>query len=96
MTSTSAGSSSSPARNWTRSGSISSAASLDAAGLIRLRLSEHAIHVWDVAVRHDPGASVADDAILPAMEQITQLFQFVAKPAGDAFRVRVRTTAPER
>ena len=68
---------------------------LDAAGLIRLRLSEHAIHVWDVAVSVDPGASVADDAILPVMEQITQLFQFVAKPEGDAFRVRLRTTAPE-
>ena len=68
---------------------------LDAAGLVRLRLAEHAIHVWDVAVTVDPGASVADDAILPAMEQITQLFQFVAKPAGDAFRVRLRTTAPE-
>jgi uncharacterized protein (TIGR03083 family) len=68
---------------------------LDAAGLVRLRLSEHAIHVWDVAVSVDPGASVADDAILPVMEQVTQLFQFVAKPAGDAFRVRLRTTAPE-
>ena len=68
---------------------------LDAAGLIRLRLSEHAIHVWDVAVTVDPGASVADDAILPIMEQVTQLFQFVAKPAGDAFRVRLRTTAPD-
>jgi uncharacterized protein (TIGR03083 family) len=68
---------------------------LDAAGLVRLRLSEHAIHVWDVAVSADPGASVAADAILPVMEQVTQLFQFVAKPAGDAFRVRLRTTAPE-
>jgi uncharacterized protein (TIGR03083 family) len=68
---------------------------LDAAGLIRLRLGEHAIHVWDVAVSVDPRASVADDAILPVMEQITQLFQFVAKPGGDAFRVRLRTTAPE-
>ncbi|MGH3123961.1 MAG: maleylpyruvate isomerase N-terminal domain-containing protein, partial [Streptosporangiaceae bacterium] len=68
---------------------------LDAAGLVRLRLSEHAIHVWDVAVTVDPGATVADDAILPVMEQITQLFQFVAKPAGDAFRVRLRTSAPE-
>ena len=29
------------------------------------------------------------------MEQITQLFQFVAKPAGDSFRVRLRTTAPD-
>jgi uncharacterized protein (TIGR03083 family) len=68
---------------------------LDAAGLVRLRLSEHAIHVWDVAVSADPGATVASDAILPAMEQITQLFQFVAKPAGDSFRVRLRTTAPD-
>jgi uncharacterized protein (TIGR03083 family) len=68
---------------------------LDAAGLVRLRLSEHAIHVWDVAVSVDPGATVAEDAILPVMEQITQLFQFVAKPAGDSFRVRLRTTAPD-
>ena len=68
---------------------------LDAAGLVRLRLAEHAVHVWDVAVSLDPAATVADDAILPAMEQITQLFQFVAKPAGDAFRVRLRTSAPD-
>jgi uncharacterized protein (TIGR03083 family) len=68
---------------------------LDAAGLVRLRLSEHAIHVWDVAVAIDPGAAVAEDAILPVMEQVTQLFQFVAKPAGDSFRVRLRTTGPE-
>ena len=68
---------------------------LDAAGLVRLRLSEHAIHVWDVAVSVDPGATVAEDAIAPVMEQITQLFQFVAKPAGDSFRVRLRTTAPD-
>jgi uncharacterized protein (TIGR03083 family) len=68
---------------------------MDAAGLVRMRLSEHAIHVWDVAVSLDPGASVAEDAILPIMQQITQLFQFVAKPAGDSFRVRLRTTAPD-
>jgi len=68
---------------------------LDAAGLVRLRLSEHAMHVWDVAVSIDPGATVAQDAILPVMEQVTQLFQFVAKPAGDSFRVRLRTTDPE-
>lgn len=67
----------------------------DAAGLVRLRLSEHAIHVWDVAVSIDPGATVAEDAILPVMEQVTQLFQFVAKPAGDSFRVRLRTTGPD-
>ncbi len=69
---------------------------LDAAGLVRLRLSEHAIHVWDVAVSIDPGATVAQDAILPVMEQVTALFPFIAKPAGDSFRVRLRTTGPDR
>jgi hypothetical protein len=48
-----------------------------------------------VAVAIDPGAAVAENAILPVMEQVTQLFQFVAKPAGDSFRVRLRTTDPE-
>ena len=68
---------------------------LDFVGLMRMRLGEHAIHVWDVAVSVDPAAAVAEDAILPVMEQITQLFQFVAKPAGDSFRVRLRTTEPD-
>src|SRR5689334_15140556 len=27
---------------------------LDAVGLIRLRLSEHVMHTWDIAVRQDP------------------------------------------
>ena len=69
---------------------------LDAAGLIRLRLSEHAMHTWDVAVYRDPAAAVAADAVPVAFEQIAQLLQFVAKPAGDSFRVRLRTTGPDR
>jgi uncharacterized protein (TIGR03083 family) len=69
---------------------------LDAAGLIRLRLSEHAMHTWDVAVFSDPAATVAADAVPEVFEQIAQLLQFVAKPAGDSFRVRLRTTGLDR
>ncbi|MGP8001401.1 MAG: maleylpyruvate isomerase family mycothiol-dependent enzyme [Streptosporangiaceae bacterium] len=69
---------------------------LDAAGLVRLRLSEHAMHTWDVAVTGDPAAVVSPDAVPEIFEQITQLLPFVAKPAGDAFRVRLRSTGPER
>ena len=29
------------------------------------------------------------------LEQVTQLFPFIAKPAGDFFRVRLRTTGPD-
>ena len=67
---------------------------LDAAGLVRMRLGEHAVHLWDVAVSIDPRATVADDAVPLVFDHIAGLFQFVAKPAGDSFRVRVRTTEP--
>jgi uncharacterized protein (TIGR03083 family) len=68
---------------------------LDAAGLVRMRLGEHAVHTWDVAVTFDPAAAVAPDAVPELFEHIGQLLGFVAKPAGDQFRVRVRTTDPE-
>jgi uncharacterized protein (TIGR03083 family) len=68
---------------------------LDAAGLVRLRLSEHAMHTWDVAVATDPAATVLPEAVPEALAQISQLLSFVAKPTGDSFRVRVRTTSPD-
>lgn len=68
---------------------------LDAAGLIRMRLSEHAMHTWDVAVAGDPAATVLPEAVPEALAQIGPLLSFVAKPAGDSFRVRVRTTSPD-
>jgi len=68
---------------------------LDAAGLVQMRLGEHAVHVWDVAVSMDPRATVASDAVPLVFRHITGLLQFVAKPAGDSFRVRVRTTEPD-
>ena len=68
---------------------------LDAAGLVRMRLSEHAVHTWDVAVAIDPAATVLPAAVPEALEQIGGLLSFVAKPAGDSFRVRLRTTSPD-
>jgi uncharacterized protein (TIGR03083 family) len=68
---------------------------LDAAGLVRMRLSEHAVHTWDVAVAIDPAATVLPAAVPEALEQIGGLLSFVAKPAGDSFRVRLRTTGPD-
>lgn len=68
---------------------------LDAAGLVRMRLSEHAMHTWDVAVAIDPATTVLPEAVLEILEQISGLLSFVAKPAGDSFRVRVHTTSPD-
>ncbi len=36
---------------------------LDITGLARMRLSEHAVHTWDVAVALDPAATLAADAV---------------------------------
>jgi uncharacterized protein (TIGR03083 family) len=69
---------------------------LDAAGVVRMRLGEHAVHTWDVAVTFDPAATVAADAVPELFGHIGALLAYVAKPAGDSFRVRLRTTGPER
>ena len=68
---------------------------LDAAGVVRLRLGEHAMHVWDVAVSIDPAATVSADAVPLVLEHVRELFRFIAKPEGDSFRVRLRTTDPD-
>jgi uncharacterized protein (TIGR03083 family) len=68
---------------------------LDASGVVRMRLGEHAVHTWDVAVTFDPAAQLAPEAIPEVLGHIGGLLAFVAKPAGDSFRVRLRTTAPQ-
>jgi uncharacterized protein (TIGR03083 family) len=68
---------------------------LDAAGLIGLRLSEHALHTWDVAVTRDPAAVVAPDAVALLTGNLTRVLGFAGKPAGDSVRARIITTEPD-
>jgi uncharacterized protein (TIGR03083 family) len=68
---------------------------LDAAGAVRLRLGEHVIHVWDVAVSIDPGATLSAESVPLVLDHIQLLLRFIAKPEGDSFRVRLQTTEPE-
>ena len=68
---------------------------LDAAGLCRMRLSEHAVHTWDVAVSLDPAAEVAPDAVELLMVQLPMLAGWTGKADGEPFRLRLRGTEPE-
>jgi uncharacterized protein (TIGR03083 family) len=68
---------------------------LDAAGLCRMRLSEHAVHTWDVAVALDPAAEVAPDAVELLMVQLPMLAGWTGKTDGGPFRLRLRGTEPE-
>jgi uncharacterized protein (TIGR03083 family) len=69
---------------------------LDAAGLVRMRVSEHAVHSWDVAVALDPSATVPPDAIGLLIDTLGQLAAWAGKPDGKQRRLRIQTSAPER
>jgi hypothetical protein len=68
---------------------------LDAAGLIRMRVSEHAVHTWDVAVSIDPEAVVAPEAVALLTEHMVRVGGRAGRPGAKPFRARLRGTAPD-
>jgi len=69
---------------------------IDVIGLARMRLGEHAVHTWDIAVALDSAATVAPDAVALLVDTLDQLVARLAKPAGGAQRLLIRTTGPDR
>ncbi len=69
---------------------------LDAAGMVRMRLSEHVMHTWDVAVVADPAATVQADSIDLLIDNVQQFLSRRAKPLAEPLRVRITTTDPAR
>jgi uncharacterized protein (TIGR03083 family) len=69
---------------------------LDAAGLVRMRLSEHAVHTWDVAVALDPEAKLAPDAVALLVDALGMVAGRGGKPDGKQRTVRVLTSDPGR
>lgn len=70
---------------------------LDAAGMVRLRLGEHALHTWDVAVFSDPSATVSADAAGLLIDNVPEfLAPRLGKPQEQPLAARIRTTGPER
>lgn len=61
-----------------------------------LRLSEHAVHSWDIAVAADPAAVVSPDAVELLIDTLGRFVGFSAKPEGRVFAVTVTTDGPER
>lgn len=69
---------------------------LDAAGLLRMRLSEHALHTWDVDVVFDPDALVAVDAVELLVDGLPALVARTGTPAAQPATLEVVTTHPDR
>jgi uncharacterized protein (TIGR03083 family) len=68
----------------------------DAVGLVWLRLGEHALHTWDVAVSFDPEATVAPGCVALLVDRAGWTAGRAGKPQGKHFRVGIETTGPER
>jgi len=69
---------------------------LDLAGFVRMRLQEHAIHVWDVAVALDPTAEVSADAVALLIDGLGMTAGRAGKASTSPYRVRVGTSDPSR
>lgn len=70
--------------------------SFDAAGLARMRLGEHTLHTWDIAVMLDPTSALPAPAVALLVDTLGQLAARAGKPVGGDRRVRLATSEPER
>ena len=69
---------------------------MDFVGLLRARLSEHAVHTWDVAIALDPAAVLAPDAAALLVDYLPEMAARVGRPAARPESLAVSTTDPER
>jgi uncharacterized protein (TIGR03083 family) len=69
---------------------------LDLASFLSLRVNEHLLHTWDVAVAQDAAATLPGDAAAAAVGTMAMVAGFTGKPTGSERTVTVRTTDPTR
>ncbi len=68
----------------------------DADGVAGLRLGEHALHTWDVAVALDPSATVSPQAVALLVDTLPALAGRAGRPSDTPRSVRVSATGPDR
>ncbi len=69
---------------------------VDVDTLARLRLNEHAVHTWDVAVSVDPMATVGPEAVGYVLDGLGAVAAWSGRANGLSTVVSVVTTDPER
>jgi len=68
----------------------------DLEGLTAMRLGEHAVHTWDIAVALDPAATVDPVAVAQLIDSVPGTAAFSGKAVAGADPVIVATTDPAR
>jgi len=69
---------------------------LGADRLAGMRLSEHALHTWDIAAGLDDKAQLSPDAADLLIDNFAERAPQAAKPAGEPLKVYIETTEPKR
>jgi uncharacterized protein (TIGR03083 family) len=69
---------------------------IDLTTFLGLRISEHALHTWDIAVTFDPSATVPPDAAALVVDLLGMMAGFAGKPTGSDRTITIRTTQPAR
>jgi uncharacterized protein (TIGR03083 family) len=69
---------------------------VDAVGMLGMRLSEHAVHSWDIAVSFEPAAGLDGASAALLVDRLPDLAARVGKATAEPMTVRVATTDPER
>jgi uncharacterized protein (TIGR03083 family) len=69
---------------------------LDLAGLVAWRLSEHAVHTWDIRVALHPAARLAADAVDLLIDTVSRTAASTAKPSETAETIAIQTESPDR
>lgn len=68
----------------------------DITSLLRMRLAEHALHTWDIAVALQPSEAVASDAVELVIDNLAGLVERSGKTQPGVPPVHVVTTNPAR
>jgi uncharacterized protein (TIGR03083 family) len=69
---------------------------MDLAGVLNMRLGEHSLHTWDVAVALDPAERIAPYAVALLIDTLAPMSGYFGKKAEDQKVIAVATTKPER
>ncbi|HEX3842688.1 MAG TPA: maleylpyruvate isomerase family mycothiol-dependent enzyme [Acidimicrobiales bacterium] len=69
---------------------------LDLTTFLGLRVSEHVLHTWDVAVTLDRTATLPADAAGLVVTTMAMIAGFAGKPTGSERTIRVHTSGPTR
>ena len=64
--------------------------------LLQLRLSEHALHSWDVAVTRDDQATLAPDAVALLVDTLPDLVARLGRTSEEPIRTDIVTHQPDR